>query len=227
MRLQLHLGSVTCLVLIQLAILQDVALAQKSSADTDPVRAELIAMGKAGEAISLARDKVMQILQSENSCSAWFKKADPNAAATFASLRFILDPKGPRYILGWRANGGETLFKHPYSGSTIAGRGPKSAVTLNANGPFFVRSGPVFWQPMAGIVPRPLGWGTFEVGAYPGNTAPAQIVTLLHEFGHVVGRIPNDSDELSGQSGRNTEQVIRYCHAQIKAASRHSGHGRD
>ena len=223
MRFQLCLGSVAYLVLIQLASIQDVALAQKSRGGTDPVRAELVAWGKPGEATALARDKVMEILQAENSCSAWFKKADPDPAATFASLRFILDPKGPQHILGWRADNGATLFKHPYSGSTIAGRGRKSVVTLNANGPFFVRGGPVFWRATTGSVPRPVGWGIFEVGTYPGKTLSAQVVTLLHEFGHVVGRIPDDSDVLSGQSGRNTAEVIRYCHAEIKAAARNAG----
>jgi hypothetical protein len=180
-------------------------------------------MGKPGLAVALARDKVSEILQSENSCSAWFRKADPNATATFASLKFVIDPKGPQYILGWRTDTGVTLFKHPYSASAWEGAGANSVVKLNANGPFFVRGSVVMWQANAGGFRYAIGWHMLQVGSYAGNTLAAQITTLLHEFGHVVGRIPEDTDELSGQSGRNTQEVIHYCHAQIKAAERHSG----
>ena len=186
----------------------------------DPVRAQLAAMGKPGATIALARDKVSEIFQSENSCSAWFKKADPDAAATFASLRFVIDAKGPQYIVGWRSDLGVRMFKHPYSASTVEGSGARSVVTLNANGPFFVRSGFVQWEE-SGNFRHAIGWGVFYVGSYEGNTLAAQMTTLLHEFGHVVGRIPEDTDELSGQSGRNTQEVVHYCHAQIKAAERH------
>jgi len=180
-------------------------------------------MGKPGLAIALAREKVTEILLSENSCSAWFKKADRNAAATFDSLKFIIDAKGPEYVLGWRTDTGETLFKHPYSASVLEGAGPNSVVKLNANGPFFVRWGVVLWEDNTGSFRRAIGSRVLQVGSYPGNTLAAQITTLLHEFGHIVGRVPDDSDELSGQSGRNTAEVIHYCHAQIKAAARHSG----
>jgi hypothetical protein len=53
-----------------------------------------------------------------------------------------------------------------------------------------------------------------------GNTLPARITTLLHELGHVIGRLPDDSDELSGLSAQNTLRVLHACHAQIKASAR-------
>jgi hypothetical protein len=218
MRRSLWLAGVTCL-----AFLQQVAFAQKNSFFDDPGRADLASMGKPGAAVALAREKVTEILQSENSCSAWFKKADPNAAATFESLRFAIDSKGPQYIVGWRNDSGVVVFKHPYSASALEGTGAHSLVTLNANGPFFVRWGIVLWEENSGAFRHAIGSRILNVGSYPGNTLAAQITTMLHEFGHVTGRLPDDSDELSGQSGRNTEQVIHYCHAQIKAAERHAG----
>ena len=217
MRCWLGLASLACIPFVQA-----VAFAQNPSFFSDPIRAQLAGMGKPGVAVALARDKVSEILQSENSCSAWFKKADPNAAATFASLRFVIDTKGPNFIVGWRNDVGVTMFKHPYSGSAWEGSGANAVVMLNANGPFFVRWGVVFLEEN-GSFRHAIGSRMLQVGTYPGNSLAAQITTLLHEFGHVVRRIPEDPDELSGQSGRNTEEVIHYCHAQIKAAARHSG----
>jgi hypothetical protein len=218
MRALLCLASLACL-----SFVQDVAFAQNSSIFADPVRTRLAAMGKPGLTVALARDKVNEILSSDNSCSAWFRKADPHAAATFASLKFIIDDKGPQYVIGFRTDKGEVFFKHPYSASTFEGAGPNSVVTLNANGPFFVRNGVVMWEDNAGGFRYAIGTRVLQVGSYAGNTLGAQITTLLHEFGHVIGRLPEDSDELRGQSGRNTEQVIHFCHAQIKAAERHPG----
>ena len=217
MRPLFWLAGLICMVLVH-----DVAFAQNPSYFSDPVRTELAAMGKPGLVVALARDKVNEILQSENACSAWFQKADARAAATFASLKFVIDTKGPRYIEGWRTEKGEVLFKHPYSASAVEGTGRNALVTLNANGPFFVRTGLVEWQESGGFH-YVLGRRVLVVGPYFGDTLDAQITTLLHEFGHVIGRIPDDSDELSGLSGRNTEQVVHFCHAQIKAAARHPG----
>jgi hypothetical protein len=210
------------LATLAVAVRYEVAFAQNSPLFREADRTELAATGKPALAIAVARDKVSEILQSENSCSAWFKSVDHNAAATFASLKFVIDAKGPRYVVGWRNDAGEAFFKHPYSASTLEGAGANSVITLNANGPFFVRSGVVMWQERAGNFRHAIGSRVLQVGSYSGNTVAAQITTLLHEFGHVVGRIPDDSDELSGQSGRNTEEVIRHCHVQIKAAARHS-----
>jgi hypothetical protein len=110
------------------------------------------------------------------------------------------------------------LFKQPYSARALENAGRSSVVTLNANGPFFARTTRVFQSEIPGSLPRPSGWRALQVGSYGGDTLSAQITILLHELGHVVGRLPDDSDELSGQSGRNTAEVLRFCRAQIKAA---------
>jgi hypothetical protein len=206
-----------------MAVFHGVTFAQSPSLVTDGNRTEVATLGKPGLAIALTRNKVSEILESENSCSAWFRSIDPNAAATFASLKFVIDAKGPQYVVGWRNDAGVLFFKHPYSARTLEGTGANSVVTLNANGPFFVRTGVVMWQEHGGTFRHAIGSCILQVGSYPGNTLAAQITTLLHEFGHIVKRIPEDSDEMSGQSGRNTEEVIHHCHAQIKAAARHAG----
>jgi hypothetical protein len=42
---------------------------------------DLAAMGKPGKKIMRARDRVLEILQTENACSEWFRQTDASAAA--------------------------------------------------------------------------------------------------------------------------------------------------
>ena len=185
-------------------------------ATNDPIRAQLLTKGKPGLAVARARSGVIEILQSNNSCSAWFQGVDPNAASTFASLKFIIETNGPKEVLGLRSGSGEMLLKHPYAAKALEN---SSVVVLNANGAFFVRAAPVFRQDNQGGFYRLSGSRELRAGSYRGNTRAAQMTILLHELGHVVGLLPNDSDELSGQSERNTAEVLRFCQKQIKAAS--------
>ena len=185
-------------------------------AGNDPIRAQLLTEGKPGLAVARARSDVIEILQSKNSCSAWFQAVDPNAASTFASLKFIIETNGPKEVLGVRFGSGEMLLKHPYAAKALEN---SSVVVLNANGAFFVRAAPVFRQDNQGGFYRLSGSRELRAGSYRGNTRAAQMTILLHELGHVVGLLPNDSDELSGQSERNTAEVLRFCQKQIKAAS--------
>jgi len=74
-------------VLTCAAFISNVSFARDQFVTNDPVRQQLLAMGKRGLAVSQARDHVIEILQSQNSCSAWFQEVDPNTAYTFASLK--------------------------------------------------------------------------------------------------------------------------------------------
>jgi hypothetical protein len=185
----------------------------------DPIREELLTMGKHGLTIALARDHVIEILQSKNSCSAWFQEVDPNIASTFASLKFVIETDGPKDVLGLRSHAGEMLLKQPYCARTLENAGGNSVVFLNAHGAFFAHSAVLLTPLSKGGPYRPSGWRYLLVGSYRGDTLAAQITILLHELGHVVGRLPDDSDDLSGQSGRNTAEVLHFCHAQVGAAS--------
>jgi hypothetical protein len=100
------------------------------------------------------------------------------------------------------------LLKHPYAAKALEN---SSFVLLNANGAFFVRAAPVLQQDNQGGFYRLSGSRDLRAGSYPGNTLAAQITILLHELGHIVGRLPDDSDELSGQSERNTAEVLHFC----------------
>jgi hypothetical protein len=214
-------------VFVYAALIPSLSLAQNGVlAPNDPIRGHLLALGKTGLTVALARDRVIEILQSPNSCSAWFQEVDPNAASTFASLKFVIETDGPQDVLGLRSHSGEMLLKHPYSARTMENGGASSIIVLNAKGAFFIRIAAVLRQEGTTRLFHASGWRYLVVGPYRGDTLAAQITILLHELGHVVGRLPDDSHELSDQSGRNTSEVLHFCQAQIKAASRsalHSG----
>ena len=185
----------------------------------DPVRLRLRTLGARGSAIEQAREHVIAILGAENSCSAWFREADPDVSATFESLDFSLDD-GPKYVLAFKSAWGEMLLKHPYSAGVQENAGPNATVLLNANGPFFAKAADILQRDATSSFARVVGRRGLRVGSFDGNTLPAQITTLLHELAHVIGRLPDDSDELSGLSTQNTEHVLHVCRAEIKASAR-------
>jgi len=67
---------------------------------------------------------------------------------------------------------------------------------LNANGPFFNRTSVVMQLDPRGMPARPDGNRLLTVSSYEGNTPEAQITILLHELGHIIGRLPEDGDSL-------------------------------
>ena len=207
-------------VFVCAALIPNVAFARDHAFVTrDPIREQLLAMGKPGLTVAKARDHVLEILQPQNSCSAWFQDVDQNAASHFASLKFVIE-NGPREVLSWRSPSGEMLFKHPYAAMTLENARGNYFVVLNAKGAFFVRAAVVLRQENEGSFFRTAGSRYLLVGSYVGDTLAAQITILLHELGHVVGRLPDDFDESTGQSGRNTAEVLRYCRKQIDTAAR-------
>jgi hypothetical protein len=183
----------------------------------DPVQARLIALGKAGQKISRARERVLEILEAENVCRAWFQARDPNPAATFRTLSFVLDPHGEEYVLESRDLGSMNIFRDPYVAKVIQGDGPYAAVTLNTKGAFFSTMARVVEVHKSGGPVSYRGTRLLHVGPYGGDTLPAQVITLLHEFGHVLDLLPTDLDDLDGKSSRNTNEVVRSCSAEVES----------
>jgi hypothetical protein len=181
----------------------------------DPLQAELAAKGKEGATIEQARDRVLEILQSENSCSAWYRQKTILPAATFRTLNFAVDRKGPEWIVEWRENASLVHDKYPYVASVVQEAGEHAVVTINATGAFFHSTAVLRDdQPPPGSS-RLLGFRPLRVGPYPGNSLAAQVLSLLHEFGHVVGLLPLDFGDVGGKSMENTREVLRHCRAQI------------
>lgn len=189
---------------------------------TDSVRDNLDSQGKTGQKISQARERVLEILRSDNACTEWYRSKDPNPAATFRTLSFELDRKGTDYVLETPEPGVGEYYHSPYVARVIQGDGSYATVTLNANGAFFSimakvaqtakEGGPLYFR---GV--RPL-----KVGPYAGNTLQAQVLTLLHEFGHLLELLPADEGDRDGKSVRNSMEVLRYCRAEVE--SKGGGH---
>jgi hypothetical protein len=191
----------------------------------DRVELELSALGKQGDTIARARGQVLDILQNGNACTAWFQEADPDPAEVFRSLHFELVIREPSYVYGMRDNERGQLLKHPWAARSIEYGGRDSTILLNANGPFFNRTSIFVQLDPGGLLPRPDGIRVLRVASYEGNTPEAQITILLHELGHIIGRLPEDDDSWDGRSFRNTAEVLRHCEAETRVAAHNSPRG--
>jgi hypothetical protein len=190
----------------------------------DPVSTELLGLGQRGDLIADARLRALAILQENNSCTAWFQQADPDPAGILRSVHYKVDPSGPSNIYKFRNYYGEALLKHPWGAKSIEYAGRNALVRINGNGPFFVRSSGVEGLSLS-AGPTPLsGWQALVVGPYAAATPEARIAVLLHELGHIVGRLPEDSDSTDGQSSRNTIEVLRHCKAEIHLVARRTSY---
>ncbi len=197
----------------------------REKATEDPVLEELTAMGERGRIIERARQEVVEILEGPNRCAAWFEQAEPDAARKFRSLRYAIDESGPQYALKIQNSAGQWLYQQPYVASSIENASAGSTITINGKGAFFrLRAG-------VHIVPKDGGPGglstsqLLHLDLYVGGTLDAQVVTLLHEFSHVVGLLPADGESLPGQelSTQNTQIVLQHCRAQVEGAGKHKG----
>jgi len=191
----------------------------------EPVVLELSALGKHGDTIARAREQVLEILQYGNGCPVWFQEADPDATEVFRSLHFELEMRGPSYVYGMRDNERGQLFKHPWAARSIENGGLNSTILLNANGPFFNRTSEIMQLDPRGMLLQPGGNRLLVVSSYAGNTPEAQITILLHELGHIIGRLPEDDDSWDGRSIRNTSEVSRHCKSETRAAAHNSPRG--
>jgi hypothetical protein len=199
--------------------------AQTVTNEEQRVRSELSPLGKRGDAIAHARELVLQILHSENGCSQWFEEANAQPSEIFRSLHYQLEDKGPIYVYRMADASGELRFKQPWGARTSQDTGRNSTIRLNRNGPFFSGKSQVIYVNADGHLVGFGGSRQLAVAFYSGNSEEAQILILLHELGHIVGRLPADDDSWDGLSSQNSLQVLRHCKQEIhdvvrKAAAR-------
>jgi hypothetical protein len=164
-----------------------------------------------------ARQRVLSILREENGCSAWFREADPDPAGVFDSLQIEMGRKNWEFVLRSTDDKGESTYKHPWGARSNQSAGRNSIIEINPRGAFFVLSLPIVQAGSGGGVHLYEGNRLLTVGGFAGNTPEAQIVLLLHELAHVIGRIPEDDDSWDGRSVNNTKEVIRHCKSEIQA----------
>jgi hypothetical protein len=186
----------------------------------DLVQEDLATMGKPGQKILRARDKVLKILQTESACSAWFQEKDSNPTDTFRTLSFAVDRKADDFVLETKEPNNMNTFRNPYVAKVFQGDGRYATITINTNGAFF--------SPMATVVEVWKGGGPVShggprltnVGPYAVNTMQAQVLVLLHEFGHVLDLLPADANNVDGKSVQNTNEVLRFCRPEIESKVR-------
>lgn len=187
------------------------------TASSDIVGDDLKTMGKQGKSILRARDKVLQILQTENACSDWYRTKDPNPAATFRTMAFALDRDSDIYVRSIPESGGIQLIRNPYVAKVLQGEGPNATVTINLNGAFFLSMATVVDDRFEGGPVSFRGARPIQVGPYTGGSFRAQVLALLHEFGHVVDLLPMDHNDYEGRSQQNTSDVLHACRAQVES----------
>src|ERR1700730_8714757 len=180
------------------------ASSQSLSTDDDRIQSELAAIGQRGGVIARVREQTLVILQSENACSAWFREADPDSTEVFRSLHYVVQEDERSYVFHMNDGLGGGPFKHPWAARTIQDGGRNSLVELNPGGAFFKAVSPVLELDSRTTLRWPAGMHRLMIASFSGNTTGAQITTLLHELGHVVGRLPTDDDSWDGRSSRNT-----------------------
>lgn len=207
--------------------LRPVAPAPPADADLpgngDSAVAELQEFGTSGETIEQARAEVLDVLASDNKCSAWFRRFVPNPADTFRTLHFHLDVASSRNILKTQDRSGRWLFRQPYMAKTYENAGEGATITINRFGAFFMSAGQILIVPFDG---GPSGLDVqhlLRVDYYTGDTPQARMLILLHEFGHILGTLPHDGygQDAGWKSARNTELVLHYCRKQVDAAGSH------
>jgi len=189
-----------------------------------PFQVGLTPLGKPGDKIARAREEVLSILSSRNTCSAWFEQKEPDPAAIFRTMTYEVDKHGPYYIFQSRLLDGLSLIRQPYAARVTQDGGPYSVITINAQGAFYQSQAFVQERGKEGGSITRRGPGDLKVGFYHGATLEAQMLTLLHEFGHVIGLLPQDGDDMDGTSLQNTSLVLRNCRAEIEARSKPNAH---
>lgn len=189
-------------------------------APRDLVPKELAALGKPGKKILRARDRVLEILQTENACSEWFRQTDASAAATFQTLDYAVDRHGEESVHAWRDAGSHYTYRDPYVARVGQATGAYATITLNVEGAFFQPQASMLLVPKEGGPAINDGVRLIRIGPYPGDSLNAQTLALLHEFGHVINLLPSDFDNEGGKSMQNTAEVLRYCRTEIDAKGR-------
>jgi hypothetical protein len=179
-------------------------------------------MGERGLLILRAREEVVEILEGQNKCSAWFGQAEPDAVTKFRSLHYGIDDSGPQHILKIQGADRAWRLKQPYVASSMEGASAGSTITINGGGAFFQIRSALRIVPIDG---GPGGLSTSQllhIDLYLGGTHRARVVALLHEFSHIAGLLPADGGSLAGAelSTQNTQIVLRHCRAQVEAAGK-------
>src|SRR6266550_3374950 len=171
--------------------------------------------GSASCSHSLA--KALEILETENACTDWYRTRNSDPAAVFRTVTFAVDRKGEAFVRKAPAGDGFEMIYNPYVASVEQDGGPSSTVTINANGAFFFPAASLVEDRFKGGPLSFQGTRWIQVGPYVGGSFRAQVLVLLHEFGHVIDLLPEDREDRDGKSRQNTLDVLRACRAEVES----------
>ena len=220
-----RLEAILATVIVSVLLVPEAAYSQSPLAEDNSFQLELAAMAKRGGTIRRVREQTLAILQTENACSAWFREANPEPSLVLRSLHYEIVVEKASFVFRIADGQGGKLTKHPWGARSTENGGRNSNVTLNGNGAFFNSFLPVMELDQSGTIGRPGGFHWLTIATFKGNTAEAQITILLHELGHIIGRLPEDDDSWDGRSSLNTKEVVRHCGEAIRVAAHESPRG--
>ena len=189
-------------------------------ASKDRVQGDLAAMGKKGQKILRARAKVLEILDTVNTCTAWLREKDSNPAATFRTLDYAVDRRGEVFVYVSRDTESQYIVRNPYVARVGQDTGAYATITLNAGGAFFQTQAVALLGSKDRGQSRISGPRLINIGPYFGDSVAGQTLALLHEFGHVLNLLPVDFNNEDGKSVQNTAEVLRFCQAEIESKAR-------
>jgi len=184
------------------------------------VQDDLAVMGKTGQKILRARARVLEILETENTCSAWLREKDADPAATFRTLDYAVDRRGETFVHAWKDMGAQYIFRDPYVARVGQDTGAYATITLNGGGAFFQTQAAALLGSKDGGPFKISGPRLMNIGPYRGDSVAGQTLALLHEFGHVLNLLPVDFNNEDGKSVQNTAEVLRFCQAEIESKAR-------
>ena len=220
-----RLEAIVATAIVSVLLVPQVAYSHSPPAEDDSIQLELAAMAKRGGTIRRVREQALAILQAENACSAWFREADPEPSVVLRSLHYEIVVEKASFVFRIADGQGGKRIKHPWGARTTENGGRNSNVTLNGNGAFFNAFSPVMDLDQSGTIARPGGFHLLTIASFKGNTAEAQIIILLHELGHIIGRLPEDDDSWDGRSSLNSKEVVRHCGEAIHMVAHESPRG--
>lgn len=181
---------------------------------------ELSGLGTRGDLIARVREQTLEILEEENTCTAWFEEVEPSIADVFRSLHYDVDGKGTAEIHSGRDVFGDMYFMHPWGAKAVENAGRDAFIQFNANGPFFVSKTHVIPSDTRATDSRIEAPQPVYIGPYEGASVEARLTIMLHELGHIVGRLPTDDISWNGRSSENTREVLRHCKKEIREIAR-------
>src|SRR5260370_13980431 len=149
-------------------------------------------MGKTGQKILRARDQVLEILGTENACTAWYREKDANPAQTFRTLSYEVDRRGEEVVHVSKDAESQYIYRDPYVARVGQDAGAYATITLNAGGAFFRVLTTSVGDTREGGLWTFCSQRTIKGGPYPGDSLAAQALALMHEFGHVIDLLPLD-----------------------------------